>query len=39
MESDRQRVKEAGCNGYIPKPIDVDELPGQIAGFIAGGSN
>jgi len=34
MEGDREKALEAGCVGYIPKPIDVDELPGQIARFL-----
>jgi CheY-like chemotaxis protein len=25
---------EAGCNGYITKPIDVDRLPGQIMSYL-----
>jgi two-component system cell cycle response regulator DivK len=31
MEGDRQRALDAGLDGYIPKPIDVDILPRQIA--------
>ena len=31
LEGDRQKALGAGCDGYIPKPIDVDELPNQIA--------
>ncbi len=30
MKGDRERSLEAGCNGYIQKPIDVDRLPEQI---------
>jgi two-component system cell cycle response regulator DivK len=30
MKGDRERSLAAGCNGYIPKPIDIDRLPGQI---------
>ena len=30
MQGDRERTLEAGCDGYIQKPIDVDRLPGQI---------
>lgn len=34
MHGDREKALEAGCNGYIPKPIDVDALPRQIAQFL-----
>lgn len=37
MKGDRERSLEAGCNGYIQKPIDVDTLPRQIARFLANG--
>jgi two-component system cell cycle response regulator DivK len=30
MRGDRERTLEAGCDGYIQKPIDVDQLPEQI---------
>ena len=30
MHGDRERTLEAGCDGYIQKPIDVDQLPEQI---------
>jgi two-component system cell cycle response regulator DivK len=30
MQGDRERTLEAGCDGFIPKPIDVDRLPEQI---------
>jgi len=30
MKGDRERSLEAGCDGYIQKPIDVDRLPEQI---------
>jgi signal transduction histidine kinase len=36
MESDRKRALIAGCDGYIPKPIDVDRLPLQVAEFLGG---
>ena len=34
MKGDRERSLNAGCDGYIQKPIDVDALPHQIEGFL-----
>lgn len=34
MRGDRERTLEAGCDGYIQKPIDVDLLPQQIYRFL-----
>jgi two-component system cell cycle response regulator DivK len=34
MEGDRQKALDAGCDGYIPKPIDVDQLTTIVAQFI-----
>jgi CheY-like chemotaxis protein len=34
MKGDEERVKEAGCDGYIAKPIDVKEFPRIVAGFL-----
>jgi len=36
LKGDRERALIAGCNGYIPKPIDVDRLPHQIRAFLRG---
>ena len=36
MKKDRENVIQAGCDGFISKPIDVDELPGQIENFLKG---
>jgi len=35
MKGDRERSLEAGCDGYIQKPLDVDALPAQINRFLA----
>jgi two-component system cell cycle response regulator DivK len=34
MKGDREKALEAGCDGYIPKPISVRELPDQIQTFL-----
>jgi two-component system cell cycle response regulator DivK len=34
MRGDRERTLQAGCDGYIQKPIDVDLLPRQIVHFL-----
>lgn len=37
MKGDRERTLEAGCDGYIPKPIDVDKFPSEVLGYITKG--
>jgi len=32
----RQRALTAGCDGYIPKPIDPDQFPAQVEAFLKG---
>lgn len=34
MKGDRERTLSVGCDGYIQKPIDVDELPKQISTYL-----
>jgi CheY-like chemotaxis protein len=36
MSGDAERALEAGCSGYITKPIDPDEFPKTVAGFLQG---
>jgi len=36
MKGDMEVALAAGCDGYIPKPIDVRELPKQIEHFLKG---
>jgi CheY-like chemotaxis protein len=35
MKGDEQKAREAGCDGYITKPIDTRLLPTQIADCMA----
>ena len=37
MKGDEQRVIEAGCDGYIPKPIDTRALAAQVAQWLVPG--
>ncbi len=34
MKGDREQTLAAGCDGYIPKPIDIDRFPEQIMEFL-----
>jgi len=34
MKGDRERTVQAGCDGYIEKPIDVDRFLEQVAIFL-----
>ena len=35
MKGDEQKALDAGCDGYITKPIDTREFPGEVAGILA----
>ena len=34
MKGDEERIRSAGCDGYVPKPIDTRALPGLIKSFL-----
>jgi two-component system, cell cycle response regulator DivK len=38
MRGDEARFRDAGCDGYISKPIDVAKFAGTVLSFIAPGS-
>jgi CheY-like chemotaxis protein len=35
MKGDKQKALDAGCDGYITKPIDTRAFPGEVAGILA----
>jgi two-component system, cell cycle response regulator DivK len=37
MKGDEESVRNAGCDGYITKPIDTRSLAGTIAGYLSAG--
>jgi CheY-like chemotaxis protein len=38
MKGDDDKAFAAGCDGYIPKPIDIDALPRIVAQHLDGGA-
>lgn len=39
MRGDREKSLEAGCDGYIQKPIDIDTLGQQVERFLTRSTN
>ena len=39
MRGDREKTLEAGCDGYIQKPIDIDQLLKEIERFLSRSRN
>ena len=35
MKGDEDKVKEAGCDGYLTKPVDIDELLREVNRYIS----
>lgn len=38
MKGDEEKAREAGCDGYITKPIDTRKLPVQVAEILQRGA-
>lgn len=36
MKGDEDRARAAGCDGYITKPVDAEQLPRRVAQYLAG---
>jgi two-component system, cell cycle response regulator DivK len=37
MKGDKEKSLAAGCDGYIPKPIDIDRFPDEVLNYIRSG--
>jgi len=35
MRGDKEKTLEAGCDGYIQKPLDIDQLVREVERFLA----
>jgi len=38
MKGDEEKAREAGCDGYVSKPIDTRTLPALVAAHLAQGA-
>ena len=36
MKGDEERILEAGCDGYLAKPFDIQELLKEVAEYLSG---
>ncbi len=36
MKGDKERILEAGCDGYLAKPINTDEFLKEVAEYLSG---
>ena len=36
MKGDKERILEAGCDGYLAKPLDIKELLKTVAEYLSG---
>jgi len=39
MRGDKEKTLEAGCDGYIQKPLDIDQLIGEVERFLTRRTN
>lgn len=39
MRGDKEKTLEAGCDGYIQKPLDIDQLLKEVARFLSRRNN
>lgn len=39
MRGDREKTLQAGCDGYLQKPLDIDQLVNEVEKFLARSTN